>query len=134
MRMRELKFRAWDKEEKKWLTARTAFGFTWADYSDRISEVSVVRFGNPDDIVVMQYTGLSDKRGKEIYEGDILEIDYEDGVYKVIWFEGEPGFALCAYPIETNDTDIECMADVVYKVTVVGNIYEHPELLKDGKT
>ena len=66
----------------------------------------------------MQFTGLTDKNGKEIYEGDIVR--YRDGIYKVDWFEN--GFYLFR--------DVRAKFDIWWVDTeVVGNIYENPELL-----
>lgn len=79
---------------------------------------------------VGQFTGLTDKNGKEIYEGDIILAGYYKWKSKVVWDEK------CARFIGlTNDKDVNIVyVDMVDKddksaVEVIGNIYENPELL-----
>lgn len=134
--MRDIKFRAWDKKEKKWLLGyeyESLGGFSlfgecmllgeWSGVLNRF----IVEQGErkPEDLVVMQYTGLLDKNGNEIYEGDIVrstgnlptEVIWEkDGwTTKDCWitYQDEPGRAFS----ESEDWE------------VIGNIYENPELL-----
>lgn len=122
--MREIKFRAWDVFYKK-------FTYSHDCGSDAIDNRLASFFGivegaraSKRDVPVMQFTGLKDKNGEEIYEGDII---------------GEAG---CAYKVEFKD-GIFCIGGAtepaIYWIwarsrkgivtEVIGNIYENPELL-----
>ena len=78
---------------------------------------------------LMQYTGLHDKYGKEIYEGDILKIDWDDGRYpehiieKAVYWDDDDA---CWQLGEGGSPK----KDAKNHMEVIGNIYENPELLK----
>lgn len=73
------------------------------------------------DIDLMQYTGLKDMRGKEIYEGDILFESFSEEYFKVVFENG-------SFRAE-DDKDSLDLEDYAHICEVVGNIYENPELL-----
>lgn len=102
--MREIKFRAWRQEEK-----------TMSNIFDVIDDTREIDY---DLDIVMQYTGLHDKNGKEIYEGDIVDTPYDKSYIR--WERG--GFV---FANDGND-GLFCMDES----EVIGNIYENPELLK----
>lgn len=145
---REIKFRAWDKRKKRMyhLTDGSAFGI---DYEVGIwnigwelceisangkqvvcSQDSDVR----DDGVLMQYTGLNDKNGKEIYEGDLLrrytELAVSYGSVTVVckWSATRAGFELIGADERGFNWGIS-QRQCKEKCEVIGNIYESPELL-----
>lgn len=111
--MREIKFRLWDKEEKKMYTPARIFadGFTLDFKSENKGGI------------LMQYTGLKDKNGKEIYEGDILGWE-SDSIpnAEVIYNQKDCRFT----PFSRSCPDDKW---VFNGGEVIGNIYENPELL-----
>lgn len=87
-----------------------------------------------NDIHLMQSTGLKDKHGKEIFEGDILGIETDEGILNVNVF-WDSKHALFMFESEIhNEKELlaELVEDNTYPFEIIGNIYENPELL-EGK-
>jgi uncharacterized phage protein (TIGR01671 family) len=127
--MREIKFRAWNKEDKQMIY----------DDDEIILGYHSGAFGSFDDdrYIFMQYTGLKDKNGKEIYEGDILQADY-DFVFIVKFGEYDNGesyeLSVSGYGWHMQEIkDKNYFKDLLFMddFFVIGNIYENPELLKE---
>ena len=125
--MREIKFRAWDKDQNKIITVCE---LDW--YSPNMTLFVHNRIdnggANGERFTIMQYTGLKDKNGKEIYEGDLIiayrENDGGGNHFKsreVHWQPHRAGWNVSDKSKKRNTGTFE----------VVGNIYEHPELLSD---
>lgn len=121
---REIKFRVWDKEEKEYYyNAEHAYDFFCSGrgcYAESFGDV----LDQPKKFVVEQYTGLKDKNGKEIYEGDIIR-DKPGYVYRVKW--GRVMFLMSGL----NSMVCFPLNDVSFneKVEVIGNIQENGDLL-----
>ena len=78
-----------------------------------------------NDLELMQSTGLFDKNGKEIFEGDIVSIDTDEFGLLVVKYETG------IYWLTEDEQCVEHLSDYYKYVSVIGNIYENPELLED---
>ena len=146
--MRTIKFRAWDGKYMDYdvlVNSSGAFGEPDIKYNTPNTEINKY----PDNTIIMQFTGLHDKNGKEIYEGDVVnwgmhhpnseEIFHR---YAIVEFNPDIQFKIIFYINSQNgnrketDGHIFRFGQFAYKDTekhlqVLGNIYENPELLTD---
>lgn len=121
---REIKYRAWLKEENKMVNVSLMSPTEkWIGYQIFYEEEKKKKFefSDSENFKLMQYTGLKDSLGNEIYEGDILWNEYDEEYGEVIFDEGE--WKLLESNISQN---LFSLLDVV---EVKGNIYENEELL-----
>lgn len=113
--MRERKHRAWHKESKKMLYDTSANIFKWQAEGQLIE--------------IMDFVGLKDRHGKEIYEGDIARvITYYDSPSHVV-----RQTKMTIGTIEFKDGSFMVGDDKVFdfvNIEIIGNLFEHPELLK----
>ena len=135
----EIKFRAWNKKDKVMVDV-AAMNFGPSGLWSLIEDAYDAELQLADNYELMQYTGLHDKNGREIYESDILKVTGEDGesyVATVKWFgdEGYPAFDLAGIPASWS-YDANALATIfqsgVETCEVIGNIFEDKQLL-EGK-
>ena len=124
--MREIKFRAWHKEEK---IMGEVLGIDILHKEIFFSNEDVDCYEHTDfkDIELMQYTGLKDKNEKEIYEGDIVKFRANHGI-GVIKYSDEWGAFVVEY-IKPRPLAVLGMNYYKEDIEVLGNIYQNPELL-----
>lgn len=124
--MRELKFRAWDKK-KKVMFPVNGLQFNFSGVKMVRTYAIADNLKSSQNVEVLQYTGLKDKNGKEIYEWDVLLI--EGKTIRTVestmsWDWG--GATVYGWIIGTDNPE--------QASEVIGNIYENPELLKNKET
>lgn len=133
--MREIKFRAWMKDAKLMIEDvvpiyNEVYGFYCKDFKQDTD-----KYLKLENAEIMQYTGLKDKNGKEVYEGDIVAFEDSDGGYEypdVVVNTGIVEYGELRFYF-TNRVAAE-MDDFYIKdgrcddVEVIGNIHENPEL------
>lgn len=122
--MREIKFRAWDKLNKE------MFNVESINFQERRVYRDVVSYRDFNDIELMQYIGLEDKNGKEIYEGDIVFESFGENYYKIIF---ENGSFRAEFKGDFEEYSLDLIDVVAQGCEVVGNIYENHELIREVK-
>ena len=136
--MIKIKFRAWDKLGKKMLyskmfsekgaTIKSFLAFEAPKgYSKVCDEIGYMGW-NEIDLVIMQYTGLKDKNGVPIFEGDIIKYEgavYESMVKEIIYSDDDAYYTIgrSEHPL------ILCKTTIDVGWEVIGNIYENKELI-----
>lgn len=138
--MREFKFRVWNIKDKEWDNPAILEIF------DK-SGIFRPLYDPVENYVIQQFTGLKDKYGKEIYEGDIIKskrwwtkpfvkdghVDYEfiEGEEEIAQiFFGNCSFLVSFEHLRYDDVDEITKHDVPHRLEVIGNIFENPDLLK----
>ena len=125
---REIKFRVWSEDERRFLEPIDCTQLVIRPLSGNVTDGATT-----PNVSLLQYTGLKDKNGVEIYEGDVLEFsDYSNGLYlfreqpttreTIKWNKHKTGYFL---------RGMAFIEDVGKKAIIIGNIHENPELLED---
>ena len=131
MMSREIKFRAWLKEEKKIVNVETI------DFTDKsiqylekseIINAYLLRRVSFDDVELMQYTGIKDKNGKEVYEGDIVILNDAEEENRCVVKYKYGSYILIDGDLREDLSNVESHKFL----EVVGNIYENKNLMEEN--
>lgn len=135
---RKIKFRGFSISSKKW-----RYGYIWIVLGANLYYILTGKINKDCSIEkyevypesIGQYTGVKDKNGKEVYEGDILDDGYEKRIVKF----KDGAFYQALLPQDENKNLFEpwlpvmVVIGVLYDVEVIGDIYTTPELLREGE-
>lgn len=128
---RELKFRAWDKKRKCYAKVIQTTNQGWKGYRDKTYITNGVMLFSKwvlSRFIIEQYTGLKDKNGKEIYEGDIISFENDNEIAMILWLDGKAMFGLRWLGCRVED-ELDYWNVCKGPVEVIGNIHENPDLL-----
>ena len=131
--MREIKFRAWDGKGKMYYPTVFEFGVCGVNGLPSIA-VPLDGGGYCTTAYIMQYTGLHDKNGKEIWEGDIVSMEFWNPITKTYELPSHYRHVVIEWSNDrftgTNHKGLVRTMDTIrIRGAVIGNIYENPELL-----
>lgn len=135
--MREIKFRAWDKNDKRifidpqmidFYNKKIGYMQYQTEYMPDTSYSIPVGFEEFEYSELMEWTGLYDKNGEDIYEGDILFESFGEKYYKVVF---ENGSFRAEFEGDFEEHSFDLIDVVAQGCEVVGNIYENPELIEE---
>lgn len=142
--MREIEFRVWDSRKKSYFNKKDIsidnLGniFVFEGYDENDADLWHVRIlSDPDNerYVIEQTTGLTDKNGTEIYEGDICSFTSKTGKHMgvVEWSDNLASFGLRMVKNNFRYTfsDLDTMGVNLDTLEVIGNIHENPELMEE---
>ena len=129
--MRKIKFRGKRRDDNKWV-----YGYVCKCDIIPIDKYKESNFGFLEEQecyychkdTIGQFTGLKDKNGKEIYEGDIVNFE---GIW-LIYFDEQVGILLLKNCINKGGLDRVFGYSYVQNSEIIGNIYDNPELIKEG--
>lgn len=129
--MREIKFRAWDEREEDCYgqAVTPKYIYDIQNTYDNEQGYSFEEVLETDGLIIEQFTGLHDKNGKEIYEGDVVRITaFEDDgdifIHRIYWNDASASFKTYG---RTDGWDMTVTPE---STEIIGNIHENPELLE----
>lgn len=129
--IRQLKFRIWSPSKNKFIDKSSHHMDYYRIYGETTQNLKACKFScgewlyDLDDAIIQQFTGLKDKEGKEIYEGDIILFDHSAKYGAVKWISESDGWDYSGWHSDNMD-----YGGMLQSCKVIGNMFENSELIK----